>query len=201
DAINGANCSNGVNLVNPANCWRYLLTAGHCVTAGTTVTGQDGTAIGPVVERWFPTDDDALVRVTNTSYWVQGPWVDTNPSNGGYVEIQGFSDAPAGAAVCKSGITTRLTCGRITGTDEAVLFDGVNWVYGLTRFNACVERGDSGGSVYQTTTVNQAEGVVSGATLDAGRCLAKVGRENVSWYYPIADSLAYYGPRYGVVVS
>ncbi|TDV56239.1 alpha-lytic protease prodomain-containing protein [Actinophytocola oryzae] len=201
DAINGGNCSNGFNVVNPTTSVRYLITAGHCVTAGGTVTGQDGSVIGPVVERWFPGFDDALVRVTNTAQWVQGPWVDTNPSNGAAVTIDGYSDGPVGAAVCKSGVKTRLTCGHITGKDQSVLYDNVNWMYGLTRFDACVEKGDSGGSVYQTGPQNRAEGVVSGATLDAGRCLEKVGLPNVSFYYPIADSLAYYGPRYGVVVS
>lgn len=201
DAINSGNCSNGFNVINPTTGVRYLITAGHCVTAGSTVTGQDGSAIGPVVERWFPSVDDALVRVTNIAQWVQGPWVDTNPSNGGVVTINGYSDGPVGAAVCKSGVKTRLTCGVITGKDESALFDGVNWVYGLTRFDACVEKGDSGGAVYQTGSQNRAEGVVSGATLNAGRCLEKVGQRNVSWYFPIADSLAYYGPRYGVVVS
>lgn len=201
DAINGGSCSNGFNIVNPTTGVRYLITAGHCVIAGSTVTGQDGSAIGPVVERWFPSVDDALVRVTNTAQWVQGPWVDTNPSNGGAITINGYSDGPVGAAVCKSGVKTRLTCGVITGKDESALFDGANWVYGLTRFDACVEKGDSGGAVYQTGSQNRAEGVVSGATLNAGRCLEKVGQRNVSWYFPIADSLAYYGPRYGVVVS
>ncbi|GAA3873381.1 hypothetical protein GCM10022243_43160 [Saccharothrix violaceirubra] len=42
--------------------------------------------------------------------------------------------------------------------------------------------------------------MISGATLNAGRCPQRIGQRNVSWYYPIADSLAYYGPRYGVVL-
>ena len=30
------------------------------------------------------------------------------------------------------------------------------------------------------------------------RCLAKFGQTNVSWYFPIANSMSYYGPKYGV---
>ena len=30
------------------------------------------------------------------------------------------------------------------------------------------------------------------------RCRSAFGLSNVSYYHPIADSLAYYGPRYGV---
>ena len=49
-----------------------------------------------------------------------------------------------------------------------------------------------------------AEGVTSGAQLwtkdGALRCGQAVGQPNVSWYFPIADSLAYYGPKYGVSV-
>jgi streptogrisin C len=49
------------------------------------------------------------------------------------------------------------------------------------------------------------EGVTSGAELcwDGSRlrCAEAVGAgENVSWYFPVADSLAFYGPSYGVSV-
>jgi streptogrisin C len=53
-AINGGSCSAGFNLRNSATGQGYLLTAGHCVTAGTTTTGQGGLAFGAVLESWFP---------------------------------------------------------------------------------------------------------------------------------------------------
>jgi streptogrisin C len=31
-------------------------------------------------------------------------------------------------------------------------------------------------------------------------CLAKFGQQNRSWYFPIADSLPYYGAKYGVTL-
>lgn len=31
-----------------------------------------------------------------------------------------------------------------------------------------------------------------------GQCLEKFGQESVSWYYPIWDSLGYYGSVWGI---
>jgi len=199
DAIymGGGRCSAGFNLRNGSG-QGFVLTAGHCGTAGTGLNGHDGNYFGPFVESWFPTYDDAIVRNDNPGYWVQGPWVDDAPSHGGRIWIGGYSDAPVGTSMCKSGSTTGLTCGAITGKDETVSY-GSQTVYGMTRHSACVEQGDSGGSNF---TGNSAEGVTSGAQLywdgSRYRCGQVFGYPNVGWYYPIADSLAYYGPVHGL---
>ena len=83
DAINYASCSAGFNLRNPSTGQGYLLTAGHRTSTGQSNYGQGGRYFGPTVSSWFPTYDDALIRNDNAGYWVQGPWVDYNPSNGG----------------------------------------------------------------------------------------------------------------------
>jgi streptogrisin C len=170
-----------------------------------------------VLESWFPTFDDAIARNDSGGYWIQGPWVDTNPSNGGFVNTSGHTDAPVGTTICKSGITTKWTCGQITAKDETVTYTGGRTVFGLTRHSACVEKGDSGGANvsvsiswsfswpwFVPTYSYAAEGVTSGASLawDGSRlrCLSVFGGTNVSWYFPIADSLAYYGWKYGVNV-
>ncbi len=202
DMINGGSCSAGFNLRNPSTGQGYLLTAGHCVNAGSTLRGQGNVIFGTVLESWFPTFDDAIARKTN-AYWIQGPWVDTNPSNGGIVTTSGHTDLPPGFPMCKSGITTKWTCGIITAKNQTVNYSGGFLVKGLTRHNACVEPGDSGGANISTFFGRKAEGVTSGASMiydSAGklRCRAKFGLPNVSWYFPIADSLAYYGPKYGV---
>jgi streptogrisin C len=207
DAINGGSCSAGFNVRNPSTGARFLLTAGHCVSTGSTLTGQGGTSFGTVNESWFATYDDAIARNQNTPFWIQGPWVDTTPSNGGVVTTSGSTDGLVGTVVCKSGITTKWTCGRITAKNETVNYTGGNTVFGLTRHSACAEPGDSGGanvSVFGST--RRAEGVSSGASLiDWGgkkRCIGAIwgwlGIQSTSWYFPIADSLAYYGPKYGV---
>ena len=202
DEINFGGCSAGFNLRNPSTGQGFLLTAGHCVSAGSAVYGQGGTFFGATLESFFPTFDDAIIRADNPGYWFQGPWVDTNPSNGGYINVSGYSDSAVGTLMCKSGITTKWTCGYIRVKDETVVYSA-GAVYGMTRHSACVEPGDSGGANVAALNVWSPEGVTSGAQLywdgSRYRCAAAVGAgESVSWYFPIADSLAWYGPRYGV---
>ena len=163
-------CSAGFNLRNQSTGAAYLLTAGHCVRAGERVSGQggflgSGTDFGPVVERWFPTFDDALIRNDYPTKWIQGPFVDVTPSNGRTVHVNRFTDAPINTTICKSGITTLWTCGQITGKDETVVFVTGDTVRGLTKHNACAEEGDSGGSNLSVGNVYAAEGVTSGAVL------------------------------------
>ncbi|WP_309116475.1 S1 family peptidase [Saccharothrix sp.] len=203
-AFGGGYCSAGFNLRNVNNGLRYVLTAGHCGPAGTAVYGYTGAQIGTVQAAFFPTWDDAIVRVTNTAAWTQGPWVDVNPSQGGVVTVSGYSDSPVGTAICKSGVTTKLTCGVITAKRQTVTYSGGQTVYDLTRHNACVEPGDSGGSNYRNSGTRTAEGVTSGAQLylvgGRYRCGAAVGLPNVSWYYPAAISLPYYQAAYGATL-
>lgn len=191
DPYNGGNCSVGFNV------WKdgvgHFLTAGHCGVPGSAVE-QGGVSIGSFVQSYFPEYDDALVRNDNPGYWMQGPWVfpyDGNPEN--YLEITDYLDSPVGTAVCKSGATTGLTCGVITAKNETVVYPQ-GTVHGLTKHNACVERGDSGGANYSTDSRgNFAEGMSSGSALAFGLCLEKIGEENQAWYQPIAASLAFYG--------
>ncbi|KOV90062.1 S1 family peptidase [Nocardia sp. NRRL S-836] len=203
-AFGGGYCSAGFNVRNVSTGLRYVLTAGHCGPAGTAVFGYTGAQIGTVQAAFFPTYDDSLVRVTNTGAWTQGPWVDVNPSQGGVVTVSGYSDSPVGTAICKSGVTTKLTCGVITAKRETVTYSGGRTVYDLTRHNACVEPGDSGGSNYRNSGTRTAEGMTSGAQLylvnGAYRCGQVVGQPNVSWYYPAAISLPYYQSAYGVTL-
>ena len=205
DAINGALCSAGFNLRNPATGARFLLTAGHCVSAGSTLTGQGGVTFGTVLESWFPTFDDAIIRNQNTGYWIQGPWFDSNPSNGPFNSFSGWTDAPVGTIVCKAGKTTKFTCGTITIKNEDVTYSSGDTVNNMTRHSACVQPGDSGGSNLSWIGGKfRAEGVTSGARMRVKdgkkRCLSVFGEQNVSWYFPIADSLPYYGAKYGVTL-
>ncbi|WP_312869866.1 S1 family peptidase [Saccharothrix ecbatanensis] len=197
-------CSAGFNMRNTGTGVRYVLTAGHCGAAGSVVRGQGSVVIGSVEAAFFPSYDDALIRVTNTGAWTQGPWVDVNPPNGGVVVVSGHSDSPVGTAICKSGRTTKLTCGAITAKRQTVTYTGGLTVYDLTRHNACVEPGDSGGSNYRNSGTRTAEGVTSGAQLYSvggrNRCGQVVGVANVSWYYPAALSVPYYQATYGATL-
>jgi streptogrisin C len=169
------------------------------------VSGQGGifgwgVDFGPVLESWFPGYDDALIR-NDYPQWIQGPFVDVSPSNGRTIQVSGITDLLPGMPVCKSGITTLWTCGTVQRTGETVQYpEGA--VYGLTRHNACVERGDSGGPNVSVPGVSKAAGVTSGASLlwdgSRDRCRSAFGLDNVSWYYPASSSLGYYTPAWNV---
>ena len=202
DNINN-NCSSGINVWSASLGKGFVITAGHCVAPSSYVYGQGGTYFGPTLESWYTSGyDDALIRNDNAGFWWQGPWVDTNPANGGVIATRGYTDAPVGTTVCKSGMTTKWTCGSITAKNVTITYTSGVTVYGLTRHNACVEKGDSGGANVSWTGSYKAEGVTSGASLRwdgfRDRCLSAFGQANVSYYHPIVDSLNYYGPRYGV---
>lgn len=192
-------CSTGFNMRNTSTGARYVLTAGHCGNTGDTAVAGNGVTIGPFVASFFPTFDDALIQVTNTAFWLQGPFVFTWP---GFVTVAStFTDAPVGTPICTSGRTTGWTCGTITVKDETVTYSGGFTVFGLTRHNACVEPGDSGGSVVNTSTAPPSpEGVNSGASLIGGLCLSKFGMTNVSWYFPAADSVPFYTSAFGATL-
>ncbi len=198
-------CSVGFNAFSGAT--RYFLTAGHCGPVGTP-TSANGTAIGLVSHSNFPGVDRAAVRVTNTAAWSSGPWINAYVANNPSLvyNVHGYKFSPVGTAVCKSGTTTRLTCGTIKAKGETVLYDhdsnpatAAVKVFGLVRHNACVEQGDSGGSNFSwdANKRNYAEGMTSGASmkLDANkkyRCLSVFGNENISWFSLVTEALVVY---------
>jgi streptogrisin C len=196
DPFNG--CSVGFNVTKDGV--GHFLTAGHCGKAGDNVQ-SGGVFVGSFVQSFFPFFDDALVRVDNTALWTQGGWVFAYTDDPGIVyRIAGYRDSPVGTAVCKSGRTSKVTCGTVTGKDETVnAFDGTGRflgpVTGMTRDTACAEPGDSGGSNFSITSDgNFAEGMSSISDLTAdGRCREKVGGQSTMWFFPVADSIAFYG--------
>lgn len=197
NAFNG--CSVGFNAFDGAGT-RYFVTAGHCGGVGNAAF-SNGVHIGPFVASRFPGRDYAAVRVDNTAYWWQGPYV--NAYNGGGVYIVDnwwIGRAPANTFVCKSGRTTGVTCGSVTASSVNVnYFDSngnfIGTVNELTQHSACVEPGDSGGSNLSTFSNGHAyaEGVTSGARLRDNRCLQVFGEQNVSWYQPVFEALNEYG--------
>jgi len=192
DPFNG--CSVGFNAFYGSE--RFFITAGHCGVSGNQTYGAGGNWIGPFSGSSFPVNDFALVRVNNTGYWIQGPWVDAY-NGGGYYNVHGWywSAPPAGLFMCKSGKTTGFTCGSVTVTSETVNTER-GTVYELTRTNACAERGDSGGSNISWDGAGNAmaEGMSSAATLLAdGRCRSKAGLDNRSWFQPVGEAISIYG--------
>ncbi|GAA1469601.1 S1 family peptidase [Nocardiopsis exhalans] len=156
------------------------VTAGHCGDQGSsTWLNAPGTVqTGTVAESVFPGQDSAWVR-TGAGHTPR-PLVDNY--SGGTVTVTGSTEAPVGAAVCRSGQTTGWHCGVIQAKNQSVNYSG-DIVNGLTRTTACAEGGDSGGSWLAGT---QAQGVTSGGS---GNCRSG----GTTFYQPLNPILSQWG--------
>lgn len=187
---NGYVCSNGFNARTSSGA-SILLTAGHCAEGYPTFS-RNGVRIGATRGYSFPVNDYASVNIDDPSYW--NPQAAVDMYNGYARVVRGYSSAPVGSSLCKSGRTTGWTCGSIQAYNQTVNYGGGDIVYDLVRHSACVEQGDSGGS---NMTGNYAQGLSSGGQLyQVGNrlvCGEKVGQPNVSYYQPVGEALSAYG--------
>ncbi|MFI7544603.1 S1 family peptidase [Actinoplanes sp. NPDC049599] len=152
-----------------------FVTAGHCGTVGTPTTDRENLDQGEVVASVFPGTADMGVVQTNADVTLQ-PFV--NDFDGNALPVGGSTEAPVGAAVCRSGSTTGTFCGTILAKNQTVNYpEGA--VTGLTRTDVCAEGGDSGGP---WLSGDQAQGVTSGGS---GDCT--VGGE--TFFQPITEIL------------
>jgi streptogrisin C len=148
----GTWCSVGFSVVGG------FITAGHCGGVGTPTTGFNGVAQGTVAGASFPGNDHGWVSIN--SNWNTTPLVNRY-SGGQTVTVNGSTEAPVNASICRSGTTTGWQCGTITGKNHTVNYPQGS-VFGLTRTTACAEPGDSGGSFISG---DQAQGVTSGGII------------------------------------
>ncbi|UHQ24799.1 S1 family peptidase [Lysobacter sp. 5GHs7-4] len=151
-------CSVGFSVTRGST--KGFATAGHCGSAGATVR-VGGVVVGSFTQSNFPGNDRAWVTVGST-HTLQ-PQVSNYA--GGNVIVRGSTEAATGAAVCRSGRTTGYRCGTITAKNVTVNYPQGS-VFGLTRSNACIGGGDSGGS--WITSAGQAQGVSSGGQIPQG---------------------------------
>jgi streptogrisin C len=153
-----------------------FVTAGHCGAEGDTTTGFNNQAQGTVRASVFPGSADmGFVEVNGN--WTPRPVV--NDFRGNELPVAGSTEAPVGAAVCRSGSTTGTFCGTILAKNQTVNYpEGA--VTGLTRTNVCAEGGDSGGP---WLSGDQAQGVTSGGS---GDCTS--GGE--TFFQPVNEILA-----------
>ncbi|TNC21911.1 S1 family peptidase [Amycolatopsis alkalitolerans] len=155
-----------------------FVSAGHCGSAGDSVTGPDGSAMGTFKSSSFPGNDYSFVQ-TNSS------WTPTSTVDGygnGDVTVAGSTAAAVGSSVCRSGSTSGWHCGTIQATNQTVNYSE-GTVSGLTQTNACAEPGDSGGS---WVSGNQAQGVTSGGS---GDCTSG----GTTFFQPVNEILSAYG--------
>jgi streptogrisin D len=173
----GTTCTLGFNVTGGK-----ALTAGHCTKVVTAWNKENnGEFIGPSIGTNFPSRDFGLIR--NDGGLVQ--FGDITEYESGFLTITGSTNAVVGQVVCKSGITTHLTCGSVTRTNVTVSFPG-GTVFGLTETNACVQPGDSGGPL---VIASLALGLTSGGSVGI-----PCGDVNFrSYFQPVIEALNFYG--------
>ncbi|MHA5051646.1 S1 family peptidase [Streptomyces sp. SD15] len=183
DAITGSGgrCSLGFNVVKDGQ--PYFITAGHCTEEISTWSDADGTEIGTNEQSSFPGDDFGLVKYTSD---VAHP-SEVNLYNGSTQAITQAGDATVGQSVTRSGSTTQVHSGTVTGLDATVNYGNGDIVDGLIQTDVCAEPGDSGGSLFSGST---AIGLTSGGS---GDCTS--GGE--TFFQPVTEALSVFGAGIG----
>jgi streptogrisin D len=170
----GYRCSLGFNV--RIGTVDHFLTAGHC----TNVVGSWSTPGAVTVPGWssFPGDDFGLARYTSNTSRTGDVYL----YNGTYQDITSAGNAYYGQRVQRSGSTTRLRSGYVTGVNQTVRY-AQGTVSGLVRTNVCAEPGDSGGPFFAGST---ALGLTSGGS---GNC--RIG--GTTFFQPVTEALSRYG--------
>ncbi|MFI6036443.1 S1 family peptidase [Streptomyces sp. NPDC051315] len=183
DAVTGGGgrCSLGFNVVKGGE--PYFLTAGHCTESVSTWSDSSGAAIGTNETSSFPGDDYGLVKYTAD---VDHP-SEVNLYNGSAQAITGAAEATVGMKVTRSGSTTQVHSGTVTGLDATVNYGNGDIVTGLIQTDVCAEPGDSGGSLFSGSS---AIGLTSGGS---GDCTS--GGE--TFFQPVTEALAATGTQIG----
>jgi streptogrisin D len=183
DAISGSGgrCSLGFNVVKGGA--PYFITAGHCTEAISTWSDSSGNEIGQNEQSSFPDNDFGLVKYTSD---VAHPSA-VDLYNGSSQAITHAADATVGEKVTRSGSTTQVHTGTVTGLDATVNYGNGDIVNGLIQTDVCAEPGDSGGSLFDG---NAAIGLTSGGS---GDCTS--GGE--TFFQPVTEALSAFGAQIG----
>ncbi|WP_030678974.1 S1 family peptidase [Streptomyces cellulosae] len=183
DAITGSGgrCSLGFNVVKGGE--PYFITAGHCTEAISTWSDSSGDAIGTNAQSSFPDNDYGLVKCTAG---VAHP-SEVNLYDGSTQKITGAAEATVGMKVTRSGSTTQVHSGTVTGLDATVNYGNGDIVNGLIQTDVCAEPGDSGGALFSGSN---AIGLTSGGS---GDCTS--GGE--TFFQPVTEALSAFGAQIG----
>ncbi|MET7575560.1 S1 family peptidase [Streptomyces sp. NPDC005492] len=183
DAISGSGgrCSLGFNVVKGGA--PYFITAGHCTEAISTWSDSSGNQIGTNEQSDFPDNDFGLVKYTSD---VAHPSA-VDLYNGSSQAITHAADATVGEKVTRSGSTTQVHTGTVTGLDATVNYGNGDIVNGLIQTDVCAEPGDSGGSLFDG---DAAIGLTSGGS---GDCTS--GGE--TFFQPVTEALSTFGAQIG----
>ncbi|GGZ62145.1 S1 family peptidase [Streptomyces bluensis] len=167
----GSRCSLGFNVT--AGGVSYALTAGHCtnISSSWSIGTRAGTS--------FPNNDYGIIRHSNPSAADGRVYL----YNGTYRDITSAGNAYVGQSVQRSGSTTGLHGGTVTGLNATVNYGSSGIVYGMIQTNVCAEPGDSGGPLFSGST---ALGLTSGGS---GNC----STGGTTFFQPVTEALSAYG--------
>jgi streptogrisin D len=183
DAIYGSSyrCSLGFNVHSGSTY--YFLTAGHCGNlAATWYSNSSHTStLGTRSGSSFPGNDYALIKFASG---VSHP--STVDLYSGSRSITSAGNAYVGEAVSRSGSTSHVHSGSVTGLNATVNYSE-GTVYGMIRTNVCAEGGDSGGPLFSGNT---AVGLTSGGS---GNCTSG----GTTFFQPVTEALSAYGVSVG----
>ncbi len=101
----------------------------------------------------------------------------------GSQEISSAGTPTVGQTVYRSGSTTGVHSGRVTGLNTTVNYSDGTSVSQAIRTTVCAEGGDSGGSLYSGTV---AYGLTSGGS---GNCTSG----GITYFQPVPEALSAYG--------
>ncbi|WP_425357058.1 S1 family peptidase [Streptomyces inhibens] len=174
----GWRCSAGFN-VHVGTSY-YILTAGHCTQGYPTWRTPLGLSIGPTAYSSFPVNDYGYISYTNAL--LPHP-SNVNLYNGTYRTITGAANASVGMLVERSGSTTGLHSGTVTGLNYTVNYGDGDIVYQLIQTNVCAEPGDSGGPLFSGNT---AIGLTSGGSGDCDF-------GGITYFQPVVEALNNHG--------
>ncbi|MDF3299001.1 S1 family peptidase [Streptomyces tropicalis] len=178
----GGRCSAGFNVTDGKT--DFILTAGHCGPAGSTwfADNQGDRQLGRTVRSTFPGNDFSLVQYASGRAGEGAGIVAIGGGKG--VRITGTADASVGQRVFRSGSTSGLHDGRVTGLNATVNYpEGT--VTGLIQTTVCAEPGDSGGPLFSDGI---ALGVTSGGS---GDCT----QGGTTFFQPVTKALSALGMK------
>lgn len=182
DAIftGNARCSLGFNVVNAAKDRAFFLTAGHCTNAGTAWFADQAhqQSLGQTVASSFPGDDFGVVQL-DAGVVRPGAF---RLADGTQRDITGAIDAVVGQSVERSGSTSGVHSGTVTGLNATVNY-AEGTVTGLIQTDVCAEAGDSGGAL---VAGDKAVGLTSGGSGDCTQ-----GGE--TFFQPVTEPLQKFG--------
>jgi hypothetical protein len=168
----GARCSLGFNVQNGSGT-KYAITAGHCTNIGSSWS------IGTRAGTSFPGNDYGIIQHSNPAAADGRVYL----YNGQYQDITNAGNASVGQSVQRSGSTTGLHGGTVTGLNATVNYGADGIVYGMIQTNVCAEPGDSGGPLFAGST---ALGITSGGS---GNCSSG----GTTFFQPVTEALSAYG--------